>query len=357
MPRWRSLTLMMKLRPLSDMTNPPHAAQSAAGLCPLCGTLLAICPIPDGEMRWCGRCYGVWLDNRACRTLVADGLSERSRDKIHWVSQQKKQPTLAPEGHGYRRRVATNAADDTRACPMCQGPLSFHATDSSQHGARVVLDVCPAHGTWFDQGEAWALLQAISLRKAALELGLATGARVPDKPVSSAALCPQCSKVLAICPIPDGLMRWCGQCFGLWLDSRACYLFLAGVLSAQARDKIQWVSQHTRQQAPRLDGQADRRPESARDPAPPGVCPVCHRALTPHVTDVPHRDAQVVVGVCPAHGTWFDRGKALAVLRFMSPGCATEKTDPSSGASACDPEALNAKLGALFDLGNPRPRG
>jgi Zn-finger nucleic acid-binding protein len=61
-------------------------------------------------------------------------------------------------------------------------------TDSSRHGVRVALDVCAAHGTWFDRGEAWALIQALSPNSAAADVDRASEARGRDEEGTDPAL-------------------------------------------------------------------------------------------------------------------------------------------------------------------------
>lgn len=159
------------------MCTESHAPGKSAVPCPRCRHELTLCPIPDGSMGWCDRCGGIWLDNRACQAVVGDRLSERGREKILWVTQHQKPAAAPPAGQGYRRPGAVGAADEAVRCPACQGALASYVTDQARHGARIALDVCPAHGTWFDHGEAWALLQALSLKSAALDLELANDAQ------------------------------------------------------------------------------------------------------------------------------------------------------------------------------------
>ena len=292
------------------MTTPPHTVENSAGLCPRCRRPMVICPIPDGTMRWCGQCYGVWLDNRACQALVGDTFSEQGRDKLHWVCQQSKPARPTPAGRGYRHAARVDAADETIACPVCHDALTSVVTDASLHGARVALDVCLAHGTWFDRGESWALLQTLALKCAELGTELASDARERAREernaASGTAACPRCGEPLAICPIPDGAMRWCGQCYGVWLDNRACQALLAGTFSEQGRSKIEWVAQ---QGGP---------PTTTPVGRGRGQCLVCHETLTWVVTDLSRHGARVALDVCPAHGTWFDHGEACALLQALS---------------------------------------
>lgn len=139
----------------------------ATAPCPRCESPLTVCPIPDGGMGWCERCYGIWLDNQACQALIGERLSDAGREKVLWVTQKK--TDQAPPNEA--------AQDGPIPCPVCHGYLNAFVTDQAQHGARVALDVCPSHGTWFDHGEAWALLQALSLKHAELDIDLENDAQ------------------------------------------------------------------------------------------------------------------------------------------------------------------------------------
>jgi Zn-finger nucleic acid-binding protein len=116
----------------------------------------------------CGACSGIWLDNAACQLLIAGEISDAARELLHRAAQRE---PVAEEKAGYRE-AARPSADAAMGCPVCRAAMTPYETKPEAHGARVKLDVCPAHGTWFDHGEAWALFQAVSLKTLALDVEL-----------------------------------------------------------------------------------------------------------------------------------------------------------------------------------------
>jgi Zn-finger nucleic acid-binding protein len=142
--------------------------------CPRCGSALFAHHAPDIELLACGRCFGLWLDNRGCHLLVDGALSEAACEAIRDVDAQPA-PGAPPPPRAVYRAPAREGGDDedaARACPVCGAPLKAHVTDEEQQGIRVRLDVCPPHGTWFDRGEAWTLLQAVQLRQFADDVAI-----------------------------------------------------------------------------------------------------------------------------------------------------------------------------------------
>jgi Zn-finger nucleic acid-binding protein len=127
--------------------------------CPCCAVDLRPGDVPDVAIHGCARCGGHWLDNRACQLVISGELGDEATQLL-----RSGQASAAPGG--YREP----AAPTERACPVCEAALDNYQTSQEQHGVRVVLDVCGAHGTWFDRGEAWTLLQAASLERLALDV-------------------------------------------------------------------------------------------------------------------------------------------------------------------------------------------
>jgi hypothetical protein len=114
-----------------------------------------------GTIFACGRC-GQWLDNEASRRLVLAELPDASHEIL------RPQAEAGAATSPYR----TAEGETTIACPECKAALAPYTTDPAKFGVAVRLDVCAQHGTWFDHGEAWSLLQAIALRRGALDVQL-----------------------------------------------------------------------------------------------------------------------------------------------------------------------------------------
>jgi Zn-finger nucleic acid-binding protein len=130
--------------------------------CPDCGIGLFQAPAGEIHVWGCGRCGGQWLDNEGCRQLVSGNLSPRARELATQASHRGRARGADDDEGSYRTAAA--AARDARACPFCRHVLTPHVTASG-----VELDVCAAHGTWFDPFE---------LLKIAHQIDLDLGARI-----------------------------------------------------------------------------------------------------------------------------------------------------------------------------------
>lgn len=140
--------------------------------CPCCSEPLTALRADDAVVHGCASCRGLWLDNALCRALVGNSLPDAVRDLIHTVSPVAP-PDTSATASGYREPARVDPSTSTeRLCPVCRAELDAYVTNPERYGIRVRLDVCAAHGSWFDRGEAWALLQAISLKRMSLDLDL-----------------------------------------------------------------------------------------------------------------------------------------------------------------------------------------
>ena len=110
--------------------------------CPHCDQDLHEAKVSGVTLCGCGRCGGIWLDN-AGSTRVARALE---RDVVNMADRASRTATT-PFG----------SAKKALPCPVCVAALS-----RTEH-AGIALDVCTAHGTWFDRDE----LQEVSRRNMA----------------------------------------------------------------------------------------------------------------------------------------------------------------------------------------------
>jgi Zn-finger nucleic acid-binding protein len=105
----------------------------------------------DGQLsaQGCSTCGGVWLDNAATAKVLA-GVGDRAAVAI---ADHLRSPT-APS-NPYRR-------GGTHGCPVCRQALERVVTDARRHPvAGIELDICRAHGTWFDGGELGTVAGAV----------------------------------------------------------------------------------------------------------------------------------------------------------------------------------------------------
>jgi Zn-finger nucleic acid-binding protein len=119
-----------------------HAAQHLV-VCPRCKTE-GMFPAQANELllQGCGACGGVWMDDPSSRRLVAEPSEEAVR--------------LADlAAHNAKRPVSVEA---TLSCPVCTEPMKHHDFPN----ARLRLDVCATHGTWFDRGELPVLVALVA---------------------------------------------------------------------------------------------------------------------------------------------------------------------------------------------------
>jgi Zn-finger nucleic acid-binding protein len=109
--------------------------------CPDCGVHLFAAKKEGFRVDACGQCGGAWLASamltRAVeeRTIVPAMLSEMA---------SKHAPAPRPNSPG-------------RKCPDCQDALEARHVEK----ARVAIDVCGAHGAWFDADEMRRTIEAL----------------------------------------------------------------------------------------------------------------------------------------------------------------------------------------------------
>lgn len=115
----------------------------------------------QGQMWKCSGCTGMWLDTPMVKLLTSADLEGPARDFIR----RARKPAARPEASGYRNaaRVANSAGALT--CPECEAQLETQRTNHRQHGVDMYVDVCEAHGVWFDKDEAVFLLTAVELKR------------------------------------------------------------------------------------------------------------------------------------------------------------------------------------------------
>jgi Zn-finger nucleic acid-binding protein len=110
--------------------------------CPRCRA-----PLGAGGRRACEGCGGAFVTEDALVALVAEADAERIADDPLAFAHAARDPARA-----------LDASVRYLACPTC-GEIMNRTTFGARSG--IVVDVCAAHGTWFDRGELEASLSFV----------------------------------------------------------------------------------------------------------------------------------------------------------------------------------------------------
>jgi Zn-finger nucleic acid-binding protein len=115
------------------------AGEAAKEACPRCKVPMTIVAVGETTLAECGTCKGVWVDADAFDRLCGD--REAQAAVIHGNTLQPGPPVT---GKTSLERISY------RPCPRCQKMMN--RVNFAKYSG-VVLDVCRAHGTYFDRDE------------------------------------------------------------------------------------------------------------------------------------------------------------------------------------------------------------
>jgi Zn-finger nucleic acid-binding protein len=121
-------------------------ASSTVFLCPRCRIALHVGTTQNGAMHGCGRCGGIWLDR---------AMSER-------LTRALDSDTLALADAASQHAAQVEISNTRLGCPHCASVLTGHAVAN----ARVHVDFCSTHGTWFDRDELQKVARAFAVSRA-----------------------------------------------------------------------------------------------------------------------------------------------------------------------------------------------
>ena len=113
-------------------------------LCPSCGSKTRAIVIGKTYLRECPRCEGIWADAAALQQICADG--EQQAAVLGMATTVPTTESVALEKVRYL------------PCPVCHGLMN---RVNFAHCSKVVVDVCKAHGTWFDRDELRRIVEFI----------------------------------------------------------------------------------------------------------------------------------------------------------------------------------------------------
>jgi len=120
------------------VAQPGSAGATSAGArampCPRCAQSLFEGRAGDVAVHGCGACGGIWLDNEGSRRIT----ERRDARIVELAERASRHATAKPETHA-----------SGIPCPVCASAM----TRVRARRAAIELDVCAAHGTWFDDHE------------------------------------------------------------------------------------------------------------------------------------------------------------------------------------------------------------
>jgi len=125
--------------------------------CPRCTGMLRVRPVSDIAIHECGDCRGVFLDQATVRQVVVEHTPSRAEALLGVLSRAAVNPVPAA---GQKMYVQ---------CPVCRAMMNRRLYAA---GSGMIVDVCRAHGTFFDAGElplAIELVKSGGLRRAPRE--------------------------------------------------------------------------------------------------------------------------------------------------------------------------------------------
>jgi Zn-finger nucleic acid-binding protein len=194
-----------------------------------------------------------------------------------------------------RRRTHKGAGGqvpiDTLKCPMCGAPAAADATRCGHCGTPLATVACPScFGTIFIGSKFCSHCGA--------------RAEKTDDPDAAPLPCPRCRTAMSAVTVGGTRLSECRRCGGLWADQSAF-------------DQIR--VEEERQSA--VLGMATAAPLAGAPTATETVrylpCPCCGKLMN-RVNFA--RCSGVVIDVCKAHGTWFDRDELRRIVEFIRGG-------------------------------------
>jgi Zn-finger nucleic acid-binding protein len=184
---------------------------------------------------------------------------------------------------------------DTLNCPMCGASTKTDAPNCAHCGARLATIACPScFGMMFVGAKFCSHCGAHA-------------ARAP-MPAEQKRDCPRCKTALQPIQVGASFLQECARCNGVWVD----------------KVSFEQICSSSEEQAAVLGNPAEI-------PAEQGMvleetiryvpCPECQQFMN-RLNFA--QCSKVIVDVCKAHGTWFDRDELRRIVEFIHSGGLTE---------------------------------
>lgn len=114
--------------------------------CPRCLTAaLKSVTIEDAEVKACSNCEGTWYPDEALGEVTDHTFSELKETELS--------PSLVPD------KLARVDLEKPVNCPDCGEQMARYTYSVA---CQIVLDECPKHGVWLDDGELGSLMQYLT---------------------------------------------------------------------------------------------------------------------------------------------------------------------------------------------------
>ena len=113
--------------------------------CPRCETELNSIVIESSEVQACPSCEGAWYPGEALGNVTDHTFGELKATELS--------PSLVPD------QLAKVDLEKPVSCPECGEQMSRFTYSLT---CQIVLDECPEHGVWLDDGELGILMQYLT---------------------------------------------------------------------------------------------------------------------------------------------------------------------------------------------------
>lgn len=181
------------------------------------------------------------------------------------------------------------ATPEAMNCPSCGAPVSAGATQCEHCGARLQMVACPS---------------CFGMVFAGYKFCPHCGAALAREEVDTAKteLCPRCQVNMQAVVIGKTNLRECPKCEGIWADTAS----------------LQKICEDREEQTAVLGNAAPLPQEENWDENIHYLkCPICNSFM--NRVNFAHC-SHVVVNVCKAHGTWFDKDQLRRIVEFIRGG-------------------------------------
>lgn len=113
--------------------------------CPRCATELKDLTLESSVVKACPKCEGTWYPDEALGQVTDHSLSE--------LQQTELSPSLVAD------KLSEIDLEKAIKCPQCDKEMARYTYSLT---CQIVLDECPEHGVWLDDGELGTLMSYLT---------------------------------------------------------------------------------------------------------------------------------------------------------------------------------------------------